>query len=186
MYTFKEYIQLNEQLGRIGGLIADYLKKTPRPGIITRKIPKPEVNPGFGSSSLYRGMAKNPEFDQADEILDMIRIAANTAYNSMGTIFAELLEFYPSAFEAFRVMMRAIMALDVPVNTDVAGNLLDYLFDMDVSLTWDADLNRIFFQHSDPMVTSTLNQYMGQFLAATEGLMETLIEVLESGDSMYG
>lgn len=194
--TLKEFIQLDEQ-GNPGGrrlplrLFTDAPKPRPfeiRHPLLMNRKPRPgsRGKPSFGAGSLMAGMAKDPNFSQADDILDMIRIAANTAYTSMGTIFAELLEFYPSAFEAFRVMMRGILALDVPVNSNIAGNLLDYLYDMDIGLEWSVDANRIIFQHQDQVVQQVLNQYMGQFLGSTEGLLETLIQVLESGDSMYG
>lgn len=199
MYTFKQFRQaieegrnssINEQSAR---WITHIDRLRPRaimsPFAGTRRPGRPGRPDAKIPSILMRKKPKTPnQFELADSILEQIREAARIAYRSLGTIFVELMELHYDAFQAFRLKMFQIFALEIDAQgfPDAADSILDYFFDMDISLTWDADLNTIMYQHADPVIEASLNDYMNQFLGATDGFLEAIIQVLESGDSMYG
>tara|TARA_R110002096_G_scaffold91874_1_gene207942 strand:- start:974 stop:1603 length:630 start_codon:yes stop_codon:yes gene_type:complete len=209
MKSFKEYIQ--EQGGRRrpinprprgnhGGSswIDDLFNLSPGkprtpigPGIRGRR------NLGVNDQRLPK-LPDNLDPDDADSIASFIEDSladiAQHYFNTLGTLFPDLMALHPDAFEAFRVMIRKMMSWpsNLPMDPMLADTLLDYLFDMDVALSWDLESGVLSFNHTNPAINQSLQTYMMDFLGIIPGnagdnsLIDLMIEILDSGDSMYG
>jgi len=181
MYTFKEFIELDEQaLGRLVRYLGDLIPRRPSPPIVGGRpprgprTPKPKPESGFKPDSLV-----NPGY--ADEILGMLREVAEQYYNNLPNIFPGLFQLHEDAFLAFRMMLRKIMGTPNSASEAAANSLLDYLYDMDITISWDVDAGRIFFHHTDPAIDQQLQIYMEGILGIVDGLIDIMIDILENG-----
>lgn len=190
MHSFKEFIQLNEDLGFVKLLrsIGDYLKPTKRPGVITVDVPKPGIRPGGQSQG---GVAFDVDpFEKVDAILDHLDVLADGVYDNLGSLFSDFFEMlgegYTGAFDAFRMILRNLIADPDLLTPGSADGMLDYLFDMDMVISVSEDGTQMFFSHNG--ATAAQNEVIDTFfngaLASVDGLFEALVDAFP--DSLYG
>lgn len=174
----------------------------PRPG-----IPRGVRGAGFWSEFLglpanitrkprFRGQRGNKPhnvdpFSKADALLSQLLQRADSVYNNLGQLFSDFFEMlgdgYAGAFDAFRMMLRNMIADPDPTQlNNAASAMIDYLFDAELVISISEDGTQMFFTHNG--ATAAQNEVIDVFfngaIGSVDGLLEALIDAFP--DSLYG
>jgi len=202
MHSFKEFIRLDESARGIFKFIKDVV-----PEIVDDMFGSPANKPGrFISTPIDnaaddvvpggldpfgrpRDLPDDP-FQKVDAILDALDEIANGLYDNLGSLFSDFFatlgQGYTGAFDAFRMMLRNLVADPDLLRPEAAASLLDYLFDADVIISISEDGTQMFFSHNG--ATAAQNEVMDVFfngaIQSVPGLLEMLIDAFPN--SFYG
>tara|TARA_R110000851_G_scaffold218335_1_gene371266 strand:- start:2392 stop:2982 length:591 start_codon:yes stop_codon:yes gene_type:complete len=195
MHSFKEFIQLDE-VGGIGKGIFNFIKNIDpdavidmvgsyfnKPGRVVTNVIDDTTNVGFAPARLNL-------FNKADEILDHLDFLANGVYDNLGSLFSDFFamlgEGFTESFDAFRMILRNLIADPDLLKPDAADSMLDYLFDMDMIIEVSEDGTQMFFSHNGatPAQNEVIDTFFNGALASVDGLFEALVDAFP--DSLYG
>lgn len=187
MHSFKEFIQLNEDPGGFIRLVRFLSGRKPR----TVKPPVTGGRPPHPRPTSQGGIQHDVDpFSKADAILDRLQILADGVFENMGRLFSQFFEGlgsgYTGAFDAFRMMLRNMIADPDLLSPGAADSLLDYLFDMDMVISISEDGTQMFFSHpgATDQMNDVINMYFQGNLGIVDGLLEAMIDAFP--DSLYG
>tara|TARA_X000001382_G_scaffold5830_1_gene4810 strand:+ start:171 stop:815 length:645 start_codon:yes stop_codon:yes gene_type:complete len=178
---------------RLAGPLYDFFPGLPRPRHPVNRRPRGNFLGQRGNKPhSVDPFAKTDAFDLADALLAQLAQLADSVYNNLGSLFSDFFEMlgpgYTGAFDAFRMMLRNLIADPQPDQlNNAASAMLDYLFDADMVIVITENGTQMVFSHhgaANAAQNEVIDVFFNGAIQNIPGLLDALIDAFP--DSLYG